>query len=271
MARRARYKVKVPADRGTVYQAEIEPTSLPLCRSPSPRPTMANLLRTAKSGSDWTSSELDAYHIKIVPVDPLDFFGVQALPPPQVDPEILEHVEAADMIQDRNAELISLLDLESAVVDFTVELFKVLGYVKRDRVARTRVDLPLLICGEYHHARTDVCLVDHSRNDILLLVQEDNESQLVAEAVVAFSRNNQSRRDIGLPPLDEKVGETIALSSFIQLLPSVDYAWHRDVGYDAHFLQDPCLPKPPISYPPWHLSSRAHAGYLLRRPCPMSW
>ncbi|PBK79417.1 hypothetical protein ARMGADRAFT_136035 [Armillaria gallica] len=148
---------------------------------------MANLLRTAKSGSDWTTSELDAYHIKIVPVDPLDFFGVQA---PQVDPEILEHVEAADMIQDRNAELISLLDLESAVVYFTVELFNVPGYVKRDRLARTRVDLPLLICGEYHHTRTDICLVDHSRNDILLLGQEDNGTQFVAEAVAAFAQNN---------------------------------------------------------------------------------
>ncbi|PBK71213.1 hypothetical protein ARMSODRAFT_954982 [Armillaria solidipes] len=232
---------------------------------------MANLLRTAKSSSNWTISELDAYHIEIVSVDPLDFFGVQALPPPQVDPEILDHVEATDMIQDKNAELVGLLDLESAAVDFAVELFKMLGYVKRDRLARTRVDLPLLICGEYRHARTDVCLVDCSQNDILLLVQEDNEAQLVAEAVAAFAQNNQSRRDVGLPLLDEKVCETIASSSSIQLLPSVDYGWNRDVRYDAHFLQGPCLPKPPISYPQWHLSSRAHAGYLLRCPCPTSW
>ncbi len=203
-------------------------------------------------------------------VDPLDFFSMQALPQLQVDPEILEHVEAVDMIQDRNAELISLLDLESAVVNFTVELFKVLGYIKCDRLARTHVDLPLFICSEYRHARTDVCLVDCSQNNILL-IQEDNEAQLVAEAVAAIAQNNQSRSDVGLPPFDEKVCKTIALSSFIQLLPSVGYAWHHDVGYDTHFLQDPCLSKPSISYPPWHLSCRAHTGYLLHHPCPMSW
>jgi hypothetical protein len=40
-------------------------------------------------------------------------------------------------------------------------------------VARTRMDLPLLICGESRHAKTDVCIIDRSQNNILLLVQED--------------------------------------------------------------------------------------------------
>ncbi|KAK0235430.1 hypothetical protein EDD85DRAFT_887982 [Armillaria nabsnona] len=209
---------------------------------------MANLLRTAKSGSDWTTSELDAYHIEIIPVDPLDFFGVQALPPPQVDPEILEHVEAADMIQDRNTELISLLDLEGAVVDFAVELFRVLGYVKRDRLARTRVDLPLLICGEYCHTSTDVCLVDCSRNDILL-VQEDNEAQLVAEAVAAFAQNNQSRGDVGMPPLDEKIMPGIVMlgtmPTFYKIPVSQSLLYHiRHGTYPPELTQVTCCAVP---------------------------
>ncbi|KAK0186722.1 hypothetical protein F5146DRAFT_935951 [Armillaria mellea] len=210
---------------------------------------MANLLRTAKSGCDWTINELDAYNIKIVPVDPLEFFRLQALSQPQVDPERLEHVEAMDMIQDRNTELISLLGLESAVVDFAVELFRVLGYVQRNRLARTRVDLPLLICGEYRHTRTNVCLVDCSRDDILLLAQEDSEAQLVAEAVAAFAQNNQSRMDAGLPPLTEKIMPGIMMlgttPTFYKVPVSQSLLYHiRHGTYPPELTQVTCCAVP---------------------------
>jgi len=126
------------------------------------------------------------------------------------------------MQQDRHAELITYIDLamipekhETAVHDFAVELLKVLGYVRRTRVARTRVALSILICGENRHANTDVCIVDRSQNDILLLVQADKrlelvepvnaQAQLVAEAVAAFNENNAQRETAGLPPMAEKV------------------------------------------------------------------
>ena len=132
------------------------------------------------------------------------------------------------MQQDRHAELITLLDLamipergETAVDDFAVELFKVVGYVRRERVARTRVDLPFFICGKIRHAKTDVCIVDRSQNDILLLVQEDKRlglwepvnarAQLVAEAVAAFNENNAHREAVGLPPMAEKVSHFVSL------------------------------------------------------------
>ena len=133
------------------------------------------------------------------------------------------------MQQDRHAELITLLDLamiengETAVDDFTVELFKVLGYVRRERVARTRADLPLFICGEIKHAKTDVCIIDRSQNEILLLVQEDKRehwepvnarAQLVAEAVAAFNENNANREAAGLPPMAEKVSHFVSLLTF---------------------------------------------------------
>ena len=38
---------------------------------------MADVIRSAKSGSDWTRSDLDSYHITIHQVDHLLFFGLQ--------------------------------------------------------------------------------------------------------------------------------------------------------------------------------------------------
>jgi len=184
---------------------------------------MANIIRSAKSGSDWTSSELYSYNIRVDIRDIQTFFGLPALPPPTVDPELLQIQDANLMANDRNAELINLLDLamvpgsqESQVDDFAVELFKTLGYVKRHRVACTRKDIPFLICGEWRHAKTDVCIVDRSQNNILLLVQEDKrfgateataeaEAQLIAGAVATFSYNNATRVSAGLPKHVSKV------------------------------------------------------------------
>lgn len=119
------------------------------------------------------------------------------------------------------AELITYLDLamipktgETAVNDFTVELFKTIGYVRRERVARTRVDLRFIVCGEVRHVKADVCIVDRPQNDILLLVHKEKRlesgepvsarAQLVAEAIAAFNENNTQRESIGLPTLAEK-------------------------------------------------------------------
>lgn len=185
--------------------------------------TMASLICSAKSGSDWTRGDLDAYNIRVHVEDTATFFGIPDLPQPQVDPEILNIKSANNMTVDKNAELINLLDIamvptgpeEFAVDDFAVKLFKTLGYVRRNRVARTRKDIPLLKCGEQRHAKTDICIVDRSQNDILLLVQEDKrfgeekisdaEAQLIAEAIAMFSLNNSLRRDVGVPELDSKV------------------------------------------------------------------
>lgn len=184
----------------------------------------ASIRRSAKSGSDWTQAELDAYNITIVSEDAATFFGLPVLPQPHVDQELLDTQEAANMAADKNAELINLLDLamvssseDSAVDDFAVELFKVLGYVRRHRVARTRKDIPLLICGEWRHAIADVCIVDRKQNEIVLLVQEDKrfggsetilsdaQAQLIAEAIAAFSHNNLLRAEAGLPSYESKV------------------------------------------------------------------
>jgi hypothetical protein len=103
---------------------------------------------------------------------------------------------------------------ESAVDDFAAGFFRALGYAKHNRVAHTRRDLSLLICGKFRHAQTDVCIVDRDHNDILL-VQEDKcfeegeggdpQAQLIAEAIAAFGINNEQRVNADVDPLDQKV------------------------------------------------------------------
>lgn len=180
---------------------------------------MANLTRSAKSSIDWTDYDLKSYNINLVSQSPHEFFGVQVFPHPTVDAELLTNLEADTMQNDRNAELVNLLDLasHSSVVDFVVELLKTTGYARRNRVVRTRRESSLLVCGEYCQAKTDVSLVDRELHDtILLLIQEtecpeDNEpirdtrAQLVAEALAAFTQNNINRQLADLPVVDDKV------------------------------------------------------------------
>ncbi|KAK0457786.1 uncharacterized protein EV420DRAFT_478174 [Desarmillaria tabescens] len=120
------------------------------------------------------------------------------------------------------------------------------------------------MCGEYCHAKTNVCLVDRSQNDILLFVQEDKridgqlpqaEAQLVAEAVAAFSQNNQTRRDIGMPPLDEKIipGIVGTIPTFYKIPVSKSFLYHICPGaYPPEVTQVTCclvpLPRPARRY-----------------------
>lgn len=148
---------------------------------------MANFIRSAKSGSDPIRVRGIRYPSPASRCYP--FFEVDQMPQPVVDQEFLTTEEAKEMANNHNTELTNLLDLtmkpahsgESAVDDFAVDLFKALGYVKRDRVARTRKHISFLdlICGEWRHVRTDVCLVDRQQNNILLVVQEDKRFQPV--------------------------------------------------------------------------------------------
>ena len=183
---------------------------------------MASLLRTPKNGCDWGPNDLLAYNIHIqLNQDASKFFDVNSLPRPAVSNEILTTLNADDMTDEANYKFVRYMDLamdpapadESAVVDFTVCLLTILGYVSRKRLTRTRVDIPLTICGEQHHSRTDVCVVDED-DFILLLVQEDKrhkdrkdpEPQLVAQAIAAFqSINTRRTRVLGQYPIDAKV------------------------------------------------------------------
>ena len=142
------------------------------------------------------------------------------LPQPAVADEVLTRLNADEMINDLNYKFVRYMGFRDGSGanggvgsdDFVVYLLTLLGYVPRTRMTRTRVDIPLTICGEQYHAKTGVCIVDE--DDILLLVQEDKrheerkdpEPQLIAEAIAAFQANNTRRtRVLGQDAIDAKV------------------------------------------------------------------
>ncbi|KAF9487797.1 hypothetical protein BDN71DRAFT_578874 [Pleurotus eryngii] len=182
---------------------------------------MANIIRSAKSASDWTMNDLHAYNFQIRFEDAATFFGATPLSPPAVSQDILTTPDPDDALDDHVYNFLAQMDLamlpsepeESSVIDFVVALFHALGYIHRPRVVRTRKQLQFLACGETKHAKPDICIIDRSVNDVILLVQEDKrfysgadaDAQLIAEAIAAFQSNNVRRRRAGLEELDSKI------------------------------------------------------------------
>jgi len=122
------------------------------------------------------------------------------------------------MIQDANCRLLRYMRSamylvpvkESSVINFVVYLLHMLGYVTRSRMAKTRLNIPLLVCGETSVVTADVCIVNTrimNPPHIMLLVEEDKrhmrphsdpEAQLVAKALAAFQVSNKERSmDLG--------------------------------------------------------------------------
>ena len=80
-----------------------------------------------------------------------------------------------------------------------------MGYCGQGRIAHLQMDLPFLVCGEFRHAKLDICLVDYSKPNILLFAQEDKalknkkgapkaRAQLVAVSIAAFNKINSDRK-----------------------------------------------------------------------------
>ncbi|TFY50472.1 hypothetical protein EVG20_g11498 [Dentipellis fragilis] len=185
---------------------------------------MANMPRFAKDGNKWNPWDLEAFNIKIKREDAATFFGTDDLPMPAVDEEFLKTPQAKDMVHDNNAELLYMLETamefplsgQSAVADFAVQLLRHLGYVKRSRVACTRMDFESFVCGQWKRTTSDVCLIDRlQHNDVRLLVQEDErfdiehmwelEPQLIASAIAAFELTNREREWRGEATVDSGV------------------------------------------------------------------
>jgi len=180
---------------------------------------MSELIRAAKSASDWTYNELAAYNICVRRVSPETFFGSEPVPP-QGPRELLD---ARGPSQATDLGIIALLRLmesamdedegeETAVDDFAMALFSQIGYISLSRMGRSRKPIRLYICGEERSAQTDVCLIGEGR--ILLLVQENKsivsgrrpEPQLVAEAVGAYQHNCRVHElQYGTPPPESQV------------------------------------------------------------------
>ncbi|KAF8119577.1 hypothetical protein EV363DRAFT_1273730 [Boletus edulis] len=189
---------------------------------------MANLIRSAKSGNDWTQDDLQAYNIRVVFQDATSFFG-GPLPQPTVNSEVLSARNRDDPTCDDSVpSFIHLLKLatsattrdESAVRDFTRLLLEQLKYKVRQSdivgLFGKRRYFEFITCGQVKHVEIDVFILDRSSGHYSLLVQEDRrlfqedeldpEPQLVASAIGAFYRYNYFRvRALGLPALEEQM------------------------------------------------------------------
>jgi len=183
---------------------------------------MANLTRTAKSGSDWGAYELAAYNIIVRSPPSIDFLGHEPNAPlDNLDPLFVSGTfDQAELAEsDSTFRLFKYLKFatkrnvgqQSAINDLVKELLRLLGYEERGLLFRSYYAIPLLICGgsQTCSAQTDVCLV---RGDTILLIiktvlsqDEPYESQVIAAAIAAFQRNNRTRSDRGLQRLDKMV------------------------------------------------------------------
>ena len=117
---------------------------------------MTTLIRSTKSGSEWTKNELRAYNITVTPQNVAAFFGNATLPQPSVHQVILSNEEyPANGVVDKDDRNFFYLEEAmtippgegSAVDDFAARLLALLGYDVADRFSRQRKDIPLFMCG----------------------------------------------------------------------------------------------------------------------------
>lgn len=188
---------------------------------------MTELIRSAKSGSDWTKNDLLSYNIKVTSFSPEEFYGEPLPSLSDIDPYLVDGTLDTQGLSDETYRLLQYLDLaskansgqESAIDDFAREILRVLGYESRGLLLRSRYNIPLLICGDSNQSvQTDVCLVQGA-STILLVIQEDKitissrdpEPQVIAEAIAAFQNNNRNRQRLGHQELDMMVIPAITM------------------------------------------------------------
>ncbi|KAJ7508640.1 hypothetical protein B0H11DRAFT_2169221 [Mycena galericulata] len=189
---------------------------------------MANLIRSSKSGCEWSVNELAAYHISVKDVQPEMFFRSGAKPSlDHLDPEILTCPPDTEGLElsESTARYLGYLDLAnkgSFIVDFARETLHLLGFSERNLILSSRYTIPLAICGATQiPAQTDVCLLQCRPTLVLLVLVEDKvlaiptsdpQAHAIAEAIAAFEFNNQKRVSLGREPLASMTIPCITMS-----------------------------------------------------------
>ncbi|KAJ7731490.1 hypothetical protein B0H16DRAFT_1583442 [Mycena metata] len=115
---------------------------------------MADILRSAKSGNDWTENELAAYNIRVVEQSLGEFFGIEKLPSvPTSLYAFVTTTDRTDATDDDTYKLLHHLDLahmpkvgqEAAVDLFAEKLLEKLGYAEGRRIIMIRHESCLAI------------------------------------------------------------------------------------------------------------------------------
>jgi hypothetical protein len=144
---------------------------------------MANLLRSAKSGSEWSDNELLAFDIQVVNAGITEFFNTPGpeLPPSTVSATILNNRNEPDepLVKDDRlffqymgrVEKLDPPASESRVGDFASRILRILDYDNEYRVICQTEELSFPMAGQHVDVNIDVFLTDML--ELLLLVQED--------------------------------------------------------------------------------------------------
>lgn len=191
---------------------------------------MADFRRFAKPSSEWTDTDLEAYHITISSQTRRKFFGVPHLPLP-THPTLVDFMnnEGSQNVSGHAKKLLYYLNIavyypflgnELAVANFMAKLLETLGYDDHRRIIFICHPLPLTICGELLPAEMDISVIGD--NEVLMLVRVNKESgdvaepEVIAGAIAAYAANNKFRvasQDINLPPLDAMTIPAIAMNA----------------------------------------------------------
>lgn len=137
---------------------------------------MANVIPSAKSGSDWTDNELTAFNIQVNTIDAATFFNTAQLLAPLVPLMILTNEKRPQGFVTKPARLFfqymkdAVTGEESLVVDFAAFLLGMFEYDEPDRVIHQQKEVSFVMCGTVVAAKLDVCVMAESQ--YLLLVQE---------------------------------------------------------------------------------------------------
>ena len=138
----------------------------------------ANIVLSAKSGSDWTDNELSAFNIQVDTINAATFFNMAQLPDPLVSNTILTNEARPQGALAKRDRLFfqymkdTARGEESLVDDFAAFLLGMFEYDEPEGVIHQRKELSFIMCGMSVDAKPDVCVI--SESEYLLLVQEDN-------------------------------------------------------------------------------------------------
>ncbi|KAG2354474.1 hypothetical protein BDR07DRAFT_1474378 [Suillus spraguei] len=170
----------------------------------------ARLIRSAKSGSDWTFNDLMAYNITVTPQSPEQFFRQNhGTLLEGVDPSLRNSSVDDKNISDAVFEYLGHLDLatnaieESFIDAFAQKTLQILGFVERGLILTARHNIPLRICGDDQRvAETD---------DKIVFSRSYPEPQVIAETIAAYQYNNEKRLLDHSPPLDAMTNPCITM------------------------------------------------------------
>ncbi|KAG6902684.1 hypothetical protein C0995_012824 [Termitomyces sp. Mi166 len=181
---------------------------------------MANIILSAKSGSDWSHNELAALDITITPESTAQFFGCDLPSVNHLDPNLFIPYKQWHKVKNNCAvhnvlsymgQLMENTNSPKLIVNmYTTNIFQALDFDSNNCIVVEHYPIPLMMQGSSCWAKTNVALMSYD-HQVFCIVQENKffnsvdfvpEAQLMAEAIAAAQVNNTLCKLEGLPAKD---------------------------------------------------------------------